>query len=440
MIHQAGYVKELIKKYIEGSITAIELERLKSCWKIYEEDELLNMTAEVLYAKGRQGAGDTLENWEPDFAKIISDVQRTRRNKRMLLYGKVAGTACLLLLLVMTVNHFIFEKWPYSNTTGGCEDISSRSEIPRSEFACTVRWGDTTILAVDSGTKGLSTQIKNFGIRQEAPGVLAVTILPGTTPLDSSGGRFVEMLTPARRQYIIKLPGNVSVHLDAGSSLRLLFISPSQDTCYVQLSGEAYIEVPEKGKPERLIVETSNSQLQTVGGSFAILAHPGYTKATLISGRAATLSRQGIHSKELDCPGDQTIVKSYDKTNDAIADSIFFNHNNDVGEALIWTKATRNYRNVSLRQFVVDMSRWCGFEVENLSCIPERLRINTSICYRVSRQQVYAEIRKAGITVYEKGGRISFCNPARKNNSSSSQTAFRKKGNRPSGLYDTYIP
>ena len=54
MIHQSGYVKELIKKYIEGAITGGELERLKACWKIYEEDELLDMTAEVLYAMGKQ--------------------------------------------------------------------------------------------------------------------------------------------------------------------------------------------------------------------------------------------------------------------------------------------------------------------------------------------------------------------------------------------------
>lgn len=428
MIHQAGYVKVLIKKYIEGSITGVELERLKACWKIYEEEELLNMTAEVLYTAGKQEPGDALKGWEPDFAKIISDTQRIRGNKKRLLCGKIAGAACLLLLLVMAVNYFIFRKWPGSYATNGCEDMPSRGEIPKSEFACTVRWGDTTVLTVDSSATGLVTQISNFDIRQEAPGVLAVTILSGTTPADTAKGRFVEMLTAARRQYIIKLTDGVSIRLDAGSSLRLLFISPVQDTWYMQLCGEAYIEMPGKGKPGRLIVETSNSQLQTAGGSFAVLALPGYTKATLISGSAVALSRRSIHSKKLDCPGDQTVVKSYARINDTVADSLFFKRNGDVKEALVWTKATRNYRNVSLRQFVVDMSRWCGFTVENLNCIPEQLRINTSICYRASRQQVYSEIRRAGIMVYEKGESISFCNPARKSSYSSSPTAFRKRG------------
>jgi hypothetical protein len=191
----------------------------------------------------------------------------------------------------------------------------------------------------------------------------------------------------------------------------------------VQISGEAHIEMPDKGKP-RLIVETCNSQLQTVGSDFAVCALPGYTKATLISGSLVTFSRGGMHSKVLDCRGDQTIVKSYATTHNAKGDSIFFKRNSNVRQALVWTKATRHYRNVSIREFVLDMSRWYGFRVENPNCIPGQLRINTSICYRASQQQVYAEIRKAGIAVYEKGGMISFCNPAKEKRSLPAQTAF----------------
>lgn len=418
MIHQPDYVKELIKKYIEGSITGVELERLKACWKIYDEDELLNMTTEVLYAMGKQEPGDTLEEWEPDFAKIISDAQITQRNNKIWLYSKIAGAACLLLVLVLVVNHFIIEQWSGNNTTGGCGDMPSRSEIPKSEFACTIRWGDSTVLTVDSSAAGLVTRINNFGIRVEAPGILALTRLPLTTPADTTKGLFIEVHTPARRQYIVKLPGSISIHLNAGSSLKLPFMSTGKDTSYVQVNGEAYIEVPEKGKPERVIVETSNSQLQTAGGNFAVFVRPGFTKATLISGSLATLSREGCCSKKLNCRGDQTVVRSYAKNNNAIMDSIFFRQNVDVREALVWTKATRNYRNISLRHFVVDMSQWYGFKVESLNCIPEQLRINTSICYRASRQEVYSEIRRAGIAVYEKTEGISFCKPAKENSSS----------------------
>lgn len=426
MIHQPDYVKELIKKYIEGAITATELERLKACWKIYGEDELLGMTAEVLHAIGKLEPGDALESWEPDFAKIISNAQRIQRNKKILLYSKVAGAACLLLL-VMTVNYLLFQKWPGNNATGECADMPSRAEIPGSEFACTIRWGDAACLTIDSNSTGLIMRVNNFEIRQEAPGVLALKHLAGATPVDTTRGRFMEVLTASRRQYIIKMGGSISVHLNAGSSLKLPFISASRDTCYVQVSGEAHIEMHSKGKPEKLIVETYNSQLQTIGSDFTVCALPGYTKATLIRGDLVAFSREGIHRKSMDCRGDQAVVKSYSTTNNAITDSIFFRRNSDVGEALVWTKTTRHYRNVSLKQFVLDMSRWYGFAVENIDCIPGRLRINTAICYRASQQQVYAEIRKAGIAVYEKEDRISFCDPAQKKHFPPAQTSFVKK-------------
>ncbi len=71
----------------------------------------------------------------------------------------------MLVVLVVVVNHFIIEQWSGNNTIGDCGNISSRSEIPRSEFACTIRWGDTTVLTVDSNATGLGTRINNFGIQ-----------------------------------------------------------------------------------------------------------------------------------------------------------------------------------------------------------------------------------------------------------------------------------
>jgi hypothetical protein len=79
----------------------------------------------------------------------------------------------------------------------------------------------------------------------------------------------------------------------------------------------------------------------------------------------------------------------------------------------------------------MDMSRWYGFKVENLFCIPGQLHISTSVCYRASRQQVYAEIRKAGIKVYEAGESISFCNPAENSSSSSQMVSGKKESTHP---------
>lgn len=237
----------------------------------------------------------------------------------------------------------------------------------------------------------------------------------------------MEVLTAVRQQCIVRL-GSASIRLNAGSSLRIPFMGTIMDTCYVQLIGEAYIKMPGKEKPARMIVETYNNQLQTLNGDFTISVFPGYTKTTLINGSISSYSKGGIYHKYLFCPGDQTLVKSYYTTGDQIADSLLFISNTDIEEVLVWTKPTRKYHNASMRQFVIDMSRWCGFEVENINCIPDHLRINTAVCYQASRQQVYAEIRKVGINIYETGNRISFCNPVKQDSTSTAQTAFIQKG------------
>ncbi|HBW82146.1 MAG TPA: hypothetical protein DEF78_21435 [Sphingobacterium sp.] len=54
------------------------------------------------------------------------------------------------------------------------------------------------------------------------------------------------------------------------------------------------------------------------------------------------------------------------------------------------------------------MSRWHGFAVKNMKCIPNKL-ISTTVCYRTNREKVYAVIRDAGVLMYEKKGMISFC-------------------------------
>ncbi|HBI87398.1 MAG TPA: hypothetical protein DDY75_05855, partial [Sphingobacterium sp.] len=68
----------------------------------------------------------------------------------------------------------------------------------------------------------------------------------------------------------------------------------------------------------------------------------------------------------------------------------------------------REYKDVPLTEFVWQMSRWHGFTVKNMKCIPNKL-ISTTVCYKTTREKVYAAIRDAGVLMYEKKGMISFC-------------------------------
>ncbi|MBE8720463.1 hypothetical protein [Sphingobacterium pedocola] len=78
---------------------------------------------------------------------------------------------------------------------------------------------------------------------------------------------------------------------------------------------------------------------------------------------------------------------------------MIYRSNGDIKEELAWTKVSHSYKEASLRTFVAQMSRWHGFTVKDMNCIPKDGRINASICYKSSNEEVFAAIRKAGITL-----------------------------------------
>ncbi|MEH6309106.1 hypothetical protein RYH73_25875 [Olivibacter sp. CPCC 100613] len=119
---------------------------------------------------------------------------------------------------------------------------------------------------------------------------------------------------------------------------------------------------------------------------------------------------------ELDCYGALGVVASYRKKNSNVStDSLTYSpYGNPSGE-LTWTKAVRTYRDVPLRQFVTEASRWQGFRVENIYCIPADVRISISVCYKAPMNEVFAAIREKGVMMYERQGMVSFCRPKKEN-------------------------
>lgn len=76
---------------------------------------------------------------------------------------------------------------------------------------------------------------------------------------------------------------------------------------------------------------------------------------------------------------------------------------------MIWTKAVRLYRNVSMREFVYDMARWYGIQFEDIRCIPVNAKVNMTMCYRSDPAELIEFIRNSGIPVIEHKYYYSFC-------------------------------
>ncbi len=103
--------------------------------------------------------------------------------------------------------------------------------------------------------------------------------------------------------------------------------------------------------------------------------------------------------------------------------------NQDFDEAKMWTRKIRVYKDMPLRAFVDEMSRWEGFMIKRWECIPKDKHISVAICYKSGREEVYAAIRQAGVLLHESKGMISFCPEDKRD-----RVAMKFSDSRPGGI------
>ncbi|HWK98317.1 MAG TPA: FecR family protein [Parapedobacter sp.] len=400
MIHNPEYIKALIRKEMEGELTQSEQAMLMVAEKLHDEDQWFRMTVEVLSELEDDLPSVHLKGWRPDFAKIRAGADQRRSRKRVFVFAaRLAGVIGVGLL----VGFFYYN-------TGGDES----GDIPSTEFACTVHWGDSASLTVDRSSRGRLGRIRNIEVRREPDGVLALIPSTEATIADTIGYPAIRIVTAAHQQCIVRLPDGSEIRLNAGSSLAYPLWNMDRNITYAQLKGQALVHVREpadRQQPVTLVIETSNSQLQTAKGKYAVTATPWNTEAVLLAGRMTAFSPMGKERQELIYGGDQVEIRTCCTNPEGMANTIMETKCVSAEQAITWTKAMRIYHNVPLKKFVAEMSRWYGIKVENIDCIPDGPRITAAVDYQAPLYEIYAHIYKAGVFIYEGDGMISFCNP-----------------------------
>src|SRR5690606_35470779 len=132
------------------------------------------------------------------------------------------------------------------------------------------------------------------------------------------------------------------------------------------------------------------------------------TRAVLLTGKAVLSSHWGKEEKELRHIGDAVTMRTMRSRADGSLTGTVTMDCIGEEEALAWTRMKRIYRDAPVREFVADMSRWYGFRVENMNCVPLGPRITATVCYQAPVAEVYAQLRAANIFMVEKDGMVSF--------------------------------
>ncbi|HAU53560.1 FecR domain-containing protein [Sphingobacterium multivorum] len=405
MIYNRTYVKELIRKRMDASISFTESDQLEAAKKIFSEEEFDAMIAEVIEEMSTNRSNELSIEWRPDFEQIRAEGDRLARKKKRQLWWGCAAAAVLFVLVSSVI--LISKHRNYRAEIGlECASMSSGAELPLSESAGTIVLADSSIIRLDKNATGVLLDLNGISLAKTAEGVLEFD--------KSSSGREVNtkdtaivIRTAARQQCVIEFSYGMRVRLNAQSTLRYPLMQG--DSTHLFIEGEALIDIPSQLFGSVMVIQTSNGKISSDYGRFELASYAQFTRATVSHGEVLVFDRRSYKSKELQCLDEAVVIKSYLPKGEKVRqDSLFYLTNGNFEQASQWANALREYKDVPLKEFVWQMSRWHGFTVKNMQCIPNKL-ISTTVCYRTNREKVYAVIRDAGVLMYEKKGMISFC-------------------------------
>lgn len=409
MIHNADYVKGLMRKRFDRTISPMESALLRAAHRMYEEGEWLRMTAEAL--EEMEGRVDRALPDAPvlDLAAIRKRADRKeRRERRKGLRSWTVAAALLLAVIGWAVKHHWDIHYGPLERFGDCISITD-TLIPATEFRGKVSAGDSRPVAIGPGVEGPVIRAGRLSVHRDSVGMLRIGELPGGPPVAGDQPE-IRIATGKGEQCGVRLPGGTVIRLNG---LSALYYPSTPDTAAdIRISGEAYVRVPPQESGRQLVLETANTMVYSRQGSFVIHASDRTTSATLLDGQLSVLPGNGRRMEYATERADVISVTTNDAPNGHRQDIVLLTQHNDIDRVLQWAQVTTDYRNVPLKEFIRREGARFGIKFGNLACLPDGKRINAALCYRATVDDFLAAVGKEGLRVYVKNGVYTFCDPA----------------------------
>lgn len=385
MIDQPAYVKLLLRKYFQGSATAVELARLMAAWDVYEDEELAAMIADVT---GNEQTGESEEEKAPAVQSPLK--------KGVLLQNFILVAS--LLVLAATLIWFIV-KQTTQQQQHLCDGLPVNTLLPTAPYHCSLQSTNGNRILVDSTQKGFITEESGITMLQPAPGLLVYQ--KQKERKSKTDPVYHTIQTEPGQQYRVLLSDGTQLRLNAASTIRFAVGDKQQRILYLQ--GEALLDVMSDSTAP-FIVYTGNAVIQLQQARINVKAYAQQTVATLIKGTMNI--KAGADSVQL-TPGNRATTVAAASQLQPGMQLI----KADTTAAVSWTKTTRIYNNASLREFVADLGRWYNLDFVNFNCIPASARINMIICANTPVEKLLEIFTKQKLKFYKVGNRITFCDP-----------------------------
>ena len=365
---QSSELRQLLKKYIDHSISEAEFHRL---WKTLAErksdadwhtiieqtlsDPTLHNIADPEELEKRLKQlhiliDDREENKKPYFEENEEDSGSAieRPVKSPVIYGMLRYAAILILLLSPVV-YFLSRKSP--------KEIAPLQRV-QSFAADSIKPGaQKALLTLANGTEIMLDSVGN-GMIAEQGNAKVLKLSNGQIRYEANGpaeeeGKIIynKMSTPRGGQYRLVLPDGSNIWLNAESSITYPTVFSARER-KVTITGEVYFEVAkDKAKPFRVLA--GNQEIEVVGTHFNINAYEdeGRVKTSLVEGLVRV-------NNQILRPGQAFM-------NGRVAST-------DIDQDVAWKNGVFNFNNQSLAQVMRQLARWYNLDVVYPTGIPKK--------------------------------------------------------------------
>lgn len=205
--------------------------------------------------------------------------------------------------------------------------------------------------------------------------------------LDKSAKGFNTITTPRGGQYRIILPDDSEVLLNASSSLRFAKNINEQSVRIVELTGEGFFKVQNSDlKP--FIVETHAQQIQVLGTVFNVNSYDKSNVYTTLLEGSVQLNKQSVLK-----PGQQGI-SAYISQKPIIKRV-------EVSDYVDWVNKQFVFRDESIKDIMIRLSRWYDFEVIYSSSVDQSITFNGELSRYADVNDILKSLSKTSSLKFE---------------------------------------
>jgi len=339
-LKENGELQLLYGKYIDNQLSAEEIRNLLISLADISEQDLNQLTSGVLFEP--IAIAENNEQEDQSLQKILTGIKLKQqipvRPFQRKLYTWLSSAAAAVL---------IFGSLIYFTKEDSLEKQAAVADLQPGKNKAILTLGNGNHITLDDAASGeLATQ-GGVQISKTKEGIVYRVTQGART---SNEQNTIE--TPKGAQYMLILPDESKVWLNAGSSLKYPVSFTAAKNRMVTLTGEAYFEVT-KEPAHPFIVRTDKQEVQVLGTHFNISSYSDEpaTLTTLLEG-SVRVSKTG--TEKIIKPGEQAIADIRGIQTTAV----------NVEEVMAWKNGYFRFNDEKIESIMRKIARWYDVEVE----------------------------------------------------------------------------